>query len=143
MPPAPAAGGPFVPTGAPSGSGPLGPARPAWSTKIDASPLSQGLVFAAFAIAFAALAIRFDDPTVFVAAACALAVGVAASIGVDLRRLFGVVAGGVLSVVTVLVLTVAWLLISSRRPGALPYPPVLLAGLLVLGADWRWVERLR
>ena len=110
--------------------------------KSDASPLSQALAYGAFAVAFAALAVKGGDPTLFVAPVAALALGIAVCLGTDVRRFFRGISGFGAGIAAMIVLSVLWTAAESRDL-SFPYALVPLGGLVVVGADWCWVERLR
>lgn len=121
---------------------PQPPGATASVAKTDASPASQVLVFLACCVAFSAIGVRARDLVVAVAPAAALALGIAVCIGTDVRKALRTFPGIVAAMLAMLALTVAWAFIESRN-GSFPYGVVPLVGVLIVGLDWAWVERLR
>lgn len=108
-----------------------------------ATPPSQLLVAAAVVVVFTSLALRFDAPLAVLEPTAALVAGIAIGLAVDVRRLFTSVSGIVAALVCFALLSFGWVLLYSQDGTELPYELVPLAAVVVLGLDWRWVERLR
>lgn len=108
-----------------------------------ASPAAQGLVALAVVIAFAGLGLRVGSTPWFALPTIALLIGVAIGVQPDARRWFTVVPGVAWALGTFVVLSVVWVLMATSAEVLLTFAPVPLISLVVFGADWAWVERLR
>ncbi len=125
----------------PDGPPPGLPAPP--PHRSPASPAAQGLVALAVVIAFAGLGLRVGSTPWFALPTIALLIGVAIGVQPDARRWFPVVPGVAWALGTFVVLSVLWVLMATSADVLLTFAPVPLIALVVFGADWAWVERLR
>ncbi len=129
---------PGAPWGAlPAGSPVTGPRH------APAGPTSQVLTSAAWVLVFVAVGLRSDVPSAAVLPTIALVGGIALGLSFDLRAAFASVSGLVWALVTFAVLSFGWVFAYSQTGWEPPYALVPLISLVVFGADWRWVDRLR
>ena len=112
------------------------------SLLIPAGAVGQAAAFVECLLALALLAPRLASPVVAVLGAAALAGGIALSVATGVGRRFTGIAGWVAALCTTAVVSVVISLLDARGV-SLPRELSILAGLAVLGMDWRYVSRLR